>query len=132
LWTVVFPLLGFLTGAPLFGMAKPVPVNSLNWRDKVKANIAVSAAGPIANVLIAIVALVVLKVLIYMQPDFGKYNEGVVSILYIAITTNVGLAVFNMIPIPPLDGSHILSSILSVVSPDLEDSYERLRPYGMY
>lgn len=145
--TVIFPIFGALTGLPLFGWAKPVPVNPLRWKDKVKANIAVSAAGPIANILIAIGALIIIKVLImqnHIVPGYGGFwgfveaaNPNTIFVpiakmLCIAVTTNFALAIFNMLPIPPLDGSHIFSSILSVVSPEMMDSYDNLRNYGFF
>jgi Zn-dependent protease len=129
--TILFPLAGMIFGMPVFGWAKPVPVNPLNWKNKVKANIAVSAAGPAANVLILVVSIIIFKVLIGYGSDFlGVYEEPVFKLLGKAIQVNVILAVFNMIPVPPLDGSHILSSILSVISPNMMESYESLRPYG--
>jgi Zn-dependent protease len=143
--TVLLPIMSMFSGIPLFGWAKPVPVNPLNWRNKTKANIAVSAAGPLANVLIAVVSIIAIKLLL-ISGDLIFTGRGlwhfvdatnqdglmvpISTLLCIALTTNVGLAVFNMIPIPPLDGSHILSSILSLVSQDLMDFYENLRPYG--
>jgi Zn-dependent protease len=128
--TVLLPIMGILTGFPFFGWAKPVPVNPLLWRNKVKANIAVSAAGPAANLIIATVAVFLIKGLTAYGFDFGIYNEPVQKLLLWSVMINVSLAVFNMLPIPPLDGSHILSSILSLISVDLMDAYENLRPYG--
>jgi Zn-dependent protease len=128
--TILLPIMGILTGFPFFGWAKPVPVNPSLWRNKVKANIAVSAAGPAANLLIATVAVVFIKVFAAYGIDFGIYNEPVSKLLFMSVMINVSLAVFNMLPIPPLDGSHILSSILSVISVDMMDAYENLRPYG--
>ncbi|MEW6734076.1 MAG: site-2 protease family protein [Acidobacteriota bacterium] len=144
--TVVFPLVGALTGIPLFGWAKPVPVNPLRWRDQVKANIAVSAAGPLANLLITIIALALIKLLIWQGVFELSYNfnlwhfikatepspffSPLATMLCIAVSTNVGLAVFNMLPIPPLDGSHILASVLSLISQPLLDAYEQVRSYG--
>jgi Zn-dependent protease len=139
--TVLLPLIGALTGLPVIGWAKPVPVNPLLWRDKTIANIAVSAAGPIANMIIAIVAFSILKILLYQGffvsdgsslglADPSSINTAIFKLLFFFVIINIWLAVFNLIPIPPLDGSHILSSILSKVSPNLMDSYENIRPYG--
>lgn len=144
LGTIVLPLLGALTGAPVIGWAKPVPVNPLLWKNKTKANIMVSAAGPIANILIAGVSLIILKVLLIQQfLVFGGQGMTFVQaatpsyildplgkMLCMFVILNISLAIFNLLPIPPLDGSHILSSILSVVSPSLMEAYEGLRPYG--
>jgi Zn-dependent protease len=128
--TILLPLMGMIFNLPLFGWAKPVPVDPRYWRDHVKANIAVSAAGPLANLIIAAVAILIFKAWRFSQLDFGQFNDPTELILFSAIYINVILAVFNMLPIPPLDGSHILSSLLSVYSPDLAESYEGLRPYG--
>jgi Zn-dependent protease len=62
--TVLFPIISALSGIPLLGWAKPVQTNPLRWRDKTKANIAVSAAGPISNFILAIVAFIIIKILV--------------------------------------------------------------------
>jgi Zn-dependent protease len=129
--TVLMPIIGAVTGIPVLGWAKPVPVNPLLWRDKVKANIAVSAAGPIANLIIAFSSILIFKSLNYWNPPLGSFEAPVYGFLLMAIYINVGLAVFNMLPIPPLDGSHIFSSLISLVSPDMAESYETIRPFGM-
>lgn len=144
--TVLLPLIGALTALPVIGWAKPVPVNPLLWRDKTIANIAVSAAGPIANMIIAIVSLSILKILLYQEFITFNLNGGfteiliptnpspiyaaICKLLLFALIINIALAIFNLIPIPPLDGSHILSSVLSIASPSLMEMYESLRPYG--
>lgn len=147
LGTIILPLIGAFTGAPVIGWAKPVPVNPLLWKDKVTANIVVSAAGPIANMLIAGVSLIILKILLMQQLlVFGSSGNRMTFVqaatpsyildplgkmLCMFVILNISLAIFNLLPIPPLDGSHILSSILSIVSPSLMEAYEGLRPYGM-
>lgn len=140
--TILLPLIGAISGFPVIGWAKPVPVNPLLWRDKTLANIAVSAAGPLANVLIALVSLGIIKFLInqgiflyvgvlnFIPADPSLLMEAIQKLLFFALISNIGLAIFNMLPIPPLDGSHILSSILSFVSPSLMETYESLRDYG--
>lgn len=142
--TIIFPILGFFSGAGFFGWAKPVPVNPLLWREKTKANIAVSAAGPIANFILCILAIIVMKTLVALgSMEFSGYTsvqpsaaadgilfEFLARFLNIGLIINLALGVFNLLPIPPLDGSHILSSLLSLVSFSASEAYEQIRPYG--
>ena len=144
--TIVFPLIGMLTSVPLLGWAKPVQTNPLRWRDKTKANISVSAAGPISNFILMILAFVVLKVLIAanvlgFNPLYGgnlyraigsapgqpAFVEPLAMFLTIMLILNLALGVFNLIPVPPLDGSHVLESLLPV---QMADAYAQIRPYG--
>ncbi|MEP7343418.1 MAG: site-2 protease family protein [Acidobacteriota bacterium] len=149
--TLVLPLVGFLSVAqglpPLIGWAKPVNVNPLNWRKKDLANIMVSAAGPISNLLLALIVFVPLKIMLLnrtVMPNFGqggRFNlvvpvEGqadwllpVCTLLSVMLLLNVSLAVFNMIPIPPLDGSHVLETLMPE---SFRPAYERIKPFSFY
>ncbi|OYT73370.1 MAG: site-2 protease family protein [Chloracidobacterium sp. CP2_5A] len=149
--SILFPLIGLIGGGFIFGWAKPVEVNPNRWKNKVVANITVSAAGPFSNLLLAVGAALTLKLLIVSgavgrgdvfgmftgdgpanpQALFG-FAEPLLIFLRMMIIVNLLLAIFNMIPIPPLDGSHILSSLLSVASIPLMEAYESLRPYGFF
>ncbi|MBI4971998.1 MAG: site-2 protease family protein, partial [Candidatus Omnitrophica bacterium] len=93
LWTVLLPLLLYLLGLPIIGMAKPVPVNFLNLKNPKRDMIWVAAAGPITNLLLASVLVL-----------FYKMSGTTEFILY-CVYFNLGLAMFNLLPIPPLDGS---------------------------
>lgn len=143
--TIVLPLISAIYHIPLFGWAKPVEVNPTRWKNKVLANIAVSAAGPAANLALAGGSVLIIKLLMVSgalnltsaatavqgkQIDSLSLLEGLVTFLWTMIVVNIVLAAFNMLPIPPLDGSHILSSLLSVISPKLMEMYESLRPFG--
>ncbi|MDQ3754091.1 MAG: site-2 protease family protein [Acidobacteriota bacterium] len=127
--TLLFPAISFFTGAPLLGWARPTPVNPLRWRNKRVANFWVSIAGILGNFTIAIVVGVIILVLFHagtigIVPDPRYYAglvganpdspimEGVAKLLQSFFVMNVGLGVFNLLPIPPLDGSKILASIL--------------------
>ena len=120
--TLLIPIVGFLFGSmggtvariPLIGWGKPTPVNPLLWRDKDRANVMVSAAGIMVNTFIAICAFVVIKVLLMTGWWFteGLLQEPVKLILQMFLTMNISLAVFNLLPFPPLDGSKILETFL--------------------
>ncbi|MBC8611717.1 Zn-dependent proteases [uncultured Ruminococcus sp.] len=99
-----------LTG---FGFAKPVPINPNYFKNR-KAGMAISAlAGPVSNILLAAVLLLIFKICGYFIPM--SLNAGYIlqTVFSIMVSTNIGLAIFNMIPIPPLDGAKVLSFFLS-------------------
>lgn len=106
-----------------FGWAKPVPVNFNNLRDFRKGLIFVSSAGIIANILLAFLSLLLLRLLSLSPFDI------VSTILYYFAQINIMLASFNLIPIPPLDGSKIL---MGFSSRRFQYSLERIEPYGMF
>ena len=120
--TLLIPIVSFIFGSmggtvariPLIGWGKPTPVNPLRWRDKDRANVMVSAAGIMVNTFIAICAFVVIKVLLMTGWWFteGSLQEPVKLILQMFLTMNISLAVFNLLPFPPLDGSKILETFL--------------------
>lgn len=114
--TLLFPAIAFFTGAPLLGWARPTPVNPLRWREKRKANFWVSIAGILGNFAIAIVVGLIIRVLYHTGQIPVAANDStmiaVAALLETFFEMNVGLAVFNLFPIPPLDGSKILASIL--------------------
>ena len=141
--TLLFPAIAFFTHAPLIGWAKPTPVNPLRWRNKRVANFWVSAAGIISNAIIATIAGILMRVLfeanlvgLRLHPFYGLVAvansdsliaEGAAKLLSTFFSLNVALAIFNLLPIPPLDGSKILSSILP---PSFEPALEALVRFG--
>ena len=120
--TLLIPIVSFILGSiggpvariPLIGWGKPTPVNPLRWRNKDRANVMVSAAGIIVNTFIAICAFVVIKVMLMTGWWFteGSLQEPVKLILQMFLIMNISLAVFNLLPFPPLDGSKILETFL--------------------
>jgi len=137
--TVLFPLLQFFVHFPLIGWAKPVPINSAHLRDPRRDQIFISLAGPGANMLaggIAFIFLFILKkswpqareFIVYgLMPAHGSVLAPVLMILYYAMIINLLLAVFNFIPIPPLDGHWILYGLLPA---NAAAAFERMGSYG--
>jgi Zn-dependent protease len=118
--TILLPLLLLMTHAGiLFGWARPVPVNPLNYRHYRWGEITVSAAGALSNLALAVIFAALLRL--------GFNNVGLMKLAYFGVSINIFLALFNLIPIPPLDGSHILAILLPR---DLARLYSYLQPVG--
>ena len=123
--TILLPALLILTGSPiLFGWAKPVPVNPLNFKNIRKGELFVSAAGILANFGLAIGAALLYHLLNALPQTFPAL---VGALLRFTITINLVLGVFNLFPIPPLDGSKVL---LSQLPYNLAKEYQKLERYG--
>ncbi|GAB6282287.1 MAG: site-2 protease family protein [Ignavibacterium sp.] len=105
--SILMPLASFASGLALIGWAKPVPIDKRKFRNPVKDDIIVSFAGPFSNLLLAILFIFTLS-LLYHLGDETNLNKTVVNILFYGIYLNIFLFAFNLLPIPPLDGSHIL------------------------
>ena len=146
LGSILFPLVGFMGAGFAIGWAKPFMATPRLWRDPRKANILVSAAGPSSNFFLAIIAFLIIKTLMLagiMRAAFigdgGPFNVivpvdqtatilmPVATLLSIFLTLNIVLGILNFFPVPPLDGSHILESLLP---PSLAEGYAQIRPYG--
>jgi Zn-dependent protease len=138
--TLLFPLIGMATGAPIIGWAKPVPVATWRFDRPRRDYLMVAAAGPISNLSLAFVAAVVFQVFpVHVQqaaqlavtaglsPSDAQVLMPLARLAWSALEINLLLAIFNMLPIPPLDGSSVLAGLL----PErFAAGLDRLRPYG--
>jgi Zn-dependent protease len=128
--TVVFPLVAMLSGIPLLGWAKPVPVDMRNLREPRRDFAVVAAAGPVSNLILAVVLVIVFKLMpIPETAGIGgvSHSSLIWETTYRAIELNVILAVFNMIPVPPLDGGNVLMGLVPL---QIARAIAWLRPYG--
>jgi Zn-dependent protease len=129
--TVLLPLFLALAGGPVLGGAKPVPVNPRNYRNFKRGDILVSLAGITTNILLAFVFTAAIPLLYYLWRAAPRAEQGIAIVqemCVLGIGINLVLAAFNLIPIPPLDGSHVFKYVLP---PAWALSYERISRYGL-
>lgn len=119
LGTVIFPAVAILFGGPLFGWANPVPVDSRNFKKPLQHMAVVAAAGPASNLLLAFLCTVALSFLAASGPDAvlplhgrGGMLGATIEMIDMAVWLNLFLCVFNLLPIPPLDGSRIIQGFV--------------------
>ncbi len=133
--TILLPLamlfLGPYGGRFLIGWARPTPVNTRNFRNYVRGDVLTTLAGPVSNLLISLVCVIALIALAKLSPDasvlvrslvYGGFDPSLIQaapalfpavlLLYMALTLNLFLAFFNLLPLPPLDGSHLIRHLL--------------------
>lgn len=126
--TVILPLAGFLAGGFVFGWARPVPVDPANLRRPRRDFLVIAAAGPASNVVLAIGASWLLGAVPDGLEASGGWAGALAAFAFATLQLNLLLAVFNMIPVPPLDGGNVLAGLLPAA---LAESFDRLvRPYG--
>jgi Zn-dependent protease len=123
--TIILPLVAALSHIPIIGWAKPVPVNSRNLRHPRRDFMLVAAAGPVSNLLQALAAAIVLRVMVALA--HGDVGGLLLNALLTAVEINLLLAFFNLIPVPPLDGGNVL---LGLLPPRAAVAFAQLRQYG--
>jgi Zn-dependent protease len=127
--SIIVPVFLSLAGNFMFGWAKPVPVIRENLNNPRRDNALVAVAGPTSNLLLALAAAILTRALLLLPAAVEFFVAPLVSLCLGLILINTILAVFNMIPIPPLDGSHVLAAFLPV---EAAEKYESVGQWGMF
>jgi len=143
--TIVLPITFYMASGFLFAFAKPVPVNFQNLHNPKKDMVWVAAAGPITNLILAVISALILKIIIWLNPEVssvaysnilnrntsfaGAFIVPVIYMLHFSVLLNIVLCVINLIPVPPADGGRIMTGLL----PDKHAmAYAKVEPYGFF
>jgi len=139
--SILVPIMLYVFSGMIFGAAKPTPVDLRRTRNPRMANLAVSAAGPVSNLLLATIGIVALRIIGATDPSVmadllealrgRRFAAGALApiayVLFFFVLVNVSLAVFNLLPIPPLDGSGV---VVSLVGAPAARIYATIAPFG--
>jgi len=129
--TVLLPLVAFSLGAPIIGWAKPVPVDTRYLRHARRDFMWIALAGPASNLVLAVLASLMLRAVPLLPGSTSgvQLAEPLAIFAFTFLRLNILLAVFNMIPVPPLDGSNVVAAWLP---PQLAERWDQVRPYGIF
>lgn len=126
--SVFMPMLCLIMNAPVFGWAKPVPVDVSRLRDPRLDAVRVAAVGPLSNFILAFAAAIAFKLVNMAGLPDSALRSSLLDVLLFAVTINLFLAFFNLLPVHPLDGSKVLGGLLTGRA---RETYLRMAPYGM-
>ncbi|MFL5381391.1 MAG: site-2 protease family protein [Longimicrobiaceae bacterium] len=129
--SILFPLIGGLTGAPIIGWARPTPTNPRKYRNYKRGDILVSIAGVVGNLGLAVLFTLLFVAVVAVGRFTGPapFLETASQLFVMGVWLNVMLIFFNLLPVPPLDGSHVLYHLLPT---SLAHAYRQLFPYGIF
>jgi Zn-dependent protease len=129
--SILFPLVGAILNAPIIGWARPTPTNPRKYRNYKRGDILVSMAGVVGNLGLAVLfaLLHAVAVLVARNGGYTPWLGTADQLFSIGVRLNIMLIFFNLLPVPPLDGSHVLYHFLPV---NLAHAYRQLFPYGLY
>ncbi len=126
--SILLPILLYFTSGLIFGYAKPTPVDLRNTKNPRRADMAVSAAGPLSNFILCVPGILVLVLLRRLQAVIApEILEPLWAVAAAFVMVNFSLGIFNLIPIPPLDGSHVVASI---VGEPAQRFFQTIAPFG--
>ena len=129
--TIIIPIIAAFTNIPLFGWAKPVPVQESNFRRR-NWGVIVALAGPGSNLILVLTTAILLKALFWAAPNPEAIPKVVILLGILMIQINLMLMLFNLIPIPPLDGSHVLWHLVIKGRGHLYPMFHFLSQFGFY